>query len=450
MRALEGWLLGYLVNALWQAPMVFAAAWVAARVARRSGAAMEHRVWVGALMLEAILPACTLQPVELLRGVWGFWLGLWAGGSVEGTRVTVSTGAGTVHGVLRLPGAILARVALVYGCGVMYFVGRLGWGLWRTLRLRRRAKLVVLPGAAGQSWRRCGEVFGGRGAVAAVSLEIRGPMTIGVWRRMLLLPVGMTESLRAEDFDAAMAHEFAHMQRRDFAKNLVYEAVSLPVAFHPVVWLTRARLAESREMVCDAMAAEAVAGRERYARSLLRLASLLVEGTPVRTLHAIGIFDANIFERRVMNLTAKRMEVRGVRRLAMAAVCVVVGVGTCASALALRMEVSAPAMQSDGQPAPAKMARVSGGVMAVNILTKTQPIYPPDAKAAKISGVVVLHAVIGKDGTIKSLTAVSGPEELKMSAMDAVRQWTYKPYLLNGNPTEVDTTVTVNYSLSPQ
>ena len=77
----------------------------------------------------------------------------------------------------------------------------------------------------------------------------------------------------------------------------------------------------------------------RYARSLLRLATMLAKGTPARTLHAIGIFDANIFERRVMNLTEKRVEIRGTRRFAMAAACVVVGLATRASALALRMEV---------------------------------------------------------------------------------------------------------------
>jgi outer membrane biosynthesis protein TonB len=59
----------------------------------------------------------------------------------------------------------------------------------------------------------------------------------------------------------------------------------------------------------------------------------------------------------------------------------------------------------------------------------------------------VLHAIIGKDGKIRSLKVVSGPDELAHSALDVVRQWTYKPYLLNGNPTEVETTITVNYSL---
>jgi TonB family protein len=254
--------------------------------------------------------------------------------------------------------------------------------------------------------------------------------------------------LSGEDLDAAIAHEFAHMHRRDFAKNLLYELLSLPIAYHPLLWLTRVRITESREMVCDAMAADAVAGREKYARSLLRLASTLTQKAPARTLHAIGIFDANIFERRVMNLTENRIELRGVRRFATAAMCVLLGLGTCASALALRMGVSAPAPQNESQPAqPGVAAKVSGHVMALQILTQVNPIYPPKARAEKISGIVVLHTIIGKDGTIKSVDVISGPEEFREAAVDAVRQWTYRPYLLNGNPTEVDTNVSVTFQV---
>lgn len=201
-------------------------------------------------------------------------------------------------------------------------------------------------------------------------------------------------------------------------------------------------------MVCDAMAAETVAGRENYARSLLRLASLLVHGTPARTLHAIGIFDANIFERRVMNLTEKYVELRGVRRLATVVACVVLGLGTCASALALRMNVSTPVAQSETPSASSKTVRVSGNVMAGNILTKVQPVYPQEAKDAGIQGTVVLRAVIGKDGEFRALQIVSGPEELKKAAWAAVKQWTYKPYLLNGEPTEVETNIMVNFILN--
>jgi protein TonB len=96
--------------------------------------------------------------------------------------------------------------------------------------------------------------------------------------------------------------------------------------------------------------------------------------------------------------------------------------------------------------APKGPARVSGGVIAGNILSKTNPVYPPIAKAAHVSGAVVLHAMISKTGAIQGLTVISGPEMLRASALDAVKTWRYKPYLLNGEATEVDTTVTVNFS----
>jgi len=75
------------------------------------------------------------------------------------------------------------------------------------------------------------------------------------------------------------------------------------------------------------------------------------------------------------------------------------------------------------------------------------PVYPAVAKQAHISGTVVLHCMIGKDGSVQALEYISGPPLLMKSAMDAVRQWTYKPTLLNGEPVEVDTTVSVIFTL---
>ncbi len=98
-------------------------------------------------------------------------------------------------------------------------------------------------------------------------------------------------------------------------------------------------------------------------------------------------------------------------------------------------------------PPPSKAAatRVSGGVIAGNKLAGSTPVYPPIAKAAHVSGAVVLRAVISRAGTIESLSVVSGPEMLRGSAVAAVQDWRYRPYLLNGEPTEVDTTITVNF-----
>jgi TonB family protein len=238
-----------------------------------------------------------------------------------------------------------------------------------------------------------------------------------------------------------MAHECAHMARWDFAKNLLYEVAQLPVAWHPAVWAVRQRVTGSREMVCDAMAAECAGGQREYAGALLRLASQMV-CVPERKFHAIGIFDANRFEERVMRLIDVQQQMKGVRRAVLLAVCVALGLGTCALAAELRVSVAVPAAQEAAAP-----ATVPAGIMAGQVVSRVNPEYPKEAKAAKIQGAVTINVVIGKDGSIAKLVSVTGPEELRMSAIDAVRQWKWKPYLLNGQPTEVDTTITVNYQM---
>jgi protein TonB len=97
-------------------------------------------------------------------------------------------------------------------------------------------------------------------------------------------------------------------------------------------------------------------------------------------------------------------------------------------------------------PTPAGPVRVSGGVMASLALHKVDPVYPEDAKAKGIRGAVVLHAIIDQQGKIDKLSVISGPGPLRDAALSAVRQWTYKPYQLNGRPVSVQTTVTVNFT----
>jgi protein TonB len=92
--------------------------------------------------------------------------------------------------------------------------------------------------------------------------------------------------------------------------------------------------------------------------------------------------------------------------------------------------------------------RVSQGVSQGLLVRKVQPNYPPLARQARIQGQVVLQAVISKDGSIEGLHLVSGHPMLAPSAIDAVKQWKYKPYYLNGEPVEVETQITVIFSLS--
>jgi protein TonB len=96
---------------------------------------------------------------------------------------------------------------------------------------------------------------------------------------------------------------------------------------------------------------------------------------------------------------------------------------------------------------PSSPVKVSSGVAAGMLIQMTQPIYPAIAKAARVSGTVEMSATISKNGTIKDVHVMSGPAMLQQAAVDAVRNWRYKPYMLNNQPIEIETTIKLVFSL---
>ena len=118
----------------------------------------------------------------------------------------------------------------------------------------------------------------------------------------------------------------------------------------------------------------------------------------------------------------------------------------CLAALLL-MAVSAHTAAQNNQTTRPRRVRVSQAVLQGNLLHQVDPIYPPEARDAGISGRVVLRALIGLDGVMRNLEVVSGPPPLLQAALDAVSQWTYRPWLLNDQPVEVETMITVPFVL---
>jgi protein TonB len=98
-------------------------------------------------------------------------------------------------------------------------------------------------------------------------------------------------------------------------------------------------------------------------------------------------------------------------------------------------------------PTPKRM-RIASRVAEANLIHDVPPAYPPEAGRARIEGTVVLLAVIGKDGTVEDVRVEKGLPMLAQAAIEAVKQWRYRPYLLNGEPVEVDSQITVNFTLS--
>jgi protein TonB len=99
-------------------------------------------------------------------------------------------------------------------------------------------------------------------------------------------------------------------------------------------------------------------------------------------------------------------------------------------------------------PTPTRQAPRVSRMMEGNLIQRVQPLYPPLAREARVQGQVVLRALITRGGMIENLQVLSGHPMLVQAAIDAVKQWRYRPYSLNGEPVEVETQVTVNFVLS--
>jgi periplasmic protein TonB len=109
---------------------------------------------------------------------------------------------------------------------------------------------------------------------------------------------------------------------------------------------------------------------------------------------------------------------------------------------------SVPVLAKSPVPAPVKRIRVAARVAEANLIRDVTPQYPTEAGRARLEGTVVLMAVIDKDGSVKDVRVESGLPILAQAAIDAVKQWRYKPYLVDGEPVEVDSRITINFTLS--
>lgn len=109
---------------------------------------------------------------------------------------------------------------------------------------------------------------------------------------------------------------------------------------------------------------------------------------------------------------------------------------------------SVPVLEKSPVPTPVKRMRIASRVAEANLIHDVPPQYPAEAGRARIEGTVVLMALIGTDGSVKDVRVESGLPILAQAAIDAVKQWRYKPYMIGGEPVEVDSRITINFTLS--
>ena len=445
MNHLVSLVASYAINSLWQVPLVGGAGWVVSRLLRRVGPAAEHVTWVTTLALAVVMPAYPL---------WRLLAGLIGGHGTEYGRSSITfvaaAGEPGARGVTMLPGSVILGVFVLYFGALVYFAARLVWSVYWTATLVRDAGPLSLDPAGEAVWSRCKRAFSVEEARMLSSGRVGGPVMIGFRESVLLMPTGFFEGCAPHDFLASLAHECAHMERRDFAKNLIYEVASLGLAFHPVTRMLKAQIAQTREMICDEMAVSRIIDPHSYTQSLLRLATKMFLTPRVSSSHAIGIFDANILEKRIMTITTKKPQVSVAVRygLIVPGALLLVSVAAVGSAKTLVIQQETQAQTADGAKPYGTVYHIGKDVTEPKLVFEVPPEFPEAERKSKskFEGTSVVAFVVDEEGTPRDVHVVrSLSPDFDEEAVKAVQQYRFKPAMKAGEPVAVTLKVEVHF-----
>jgi beta-lactamase regulating signal transducer with metallopeptidase domain len=331
-------LIEYAINALWQVPLLAGSAWLLLRMVRPAPVT-QHRVWLAVLGLAVLLPLH----------------GMSRGGATRptGTVTEASRDEGLVpppqndlppspgHRFAFAPlfsartGSFRLSTRTVHWLLRLY-VATIVIGLFRITRAWLAARTLVQNSqeiCLSDRDRTVLDDYSRRLGIKPPQLresgEVSSPMVVGGRAPVLLLPEGFARHTENE-IRAALCHELAHIQRRDYLVNAVCQVAALPLVWHPVVDWVQQRIQMTREMVCDAMAAQEMKSHLGYAKCLLALAHSMIGGRDLAAqAQFLGLFSNHTLEERVMRLmdtTTMSLRAKTARMVSGAAVMLATGV----------------------------------------------------------------------------------------------------------------------------
>lgn len=400
MERIDTAVLRYLINALWQPILIVAAGILADSTLQRVGARFRCWLWIVVLLL------CVLAP-----GIEGQF----PTAPVNGGSFRLSVDA---HGVFVAQGARTAAawITLAYALFVAF--------LWARLLISLR-KLTT--------WRKHSEPLGDG---IFLSNLVTAPLTFGTIEPVILLPSYFAAEGTKKTIAAVVAHEQAHVERKDFAWNALLLAITAPVRFHPAVWFAHQRMAMVRELACDELASSRIPG---YLDQLLEAAAVLTQrpsaGGMIEAV-GLGLFDCNSFEERVMKLmNHKPLLPTWAARSITAALSLTLALGT----VYITTNHSAFAQRAE---------KVGKDVKAPQLIYKVEPSYDPSAKEDKVEGSVVLSLVVTTAGIAEDIQVVKSLDpRLDQKAIEAVKQWRFQPGTKDDKDVNVEAKIEVNFRL---
>ena len=346
-----GWTL---IHFVWQGSIVALLTAAALRFARHQSSAVRYAIACGGLATMIIAAAMTAALV------WGVNPGQSSGitplpdipgSSVETTAVRMIAGdasavANAARTVVSLD-AVLPLIVWGWVAGVMTLLTRLAGGCWRIRRLR-----ILSLRDAPSRWQPCADRLAQRLRVGVAfrvveSMLVTAPLVIGWIRPLVLLPVAALVNLAPEQIEAVIAHELAHIRRRDYLVNLVQTAAEAVFFFHPAVWWVSSQIRAEREHCCDDVAVVLCGDPAAYAEALTELASWRTREAAL----AVAAIDGSLLARikRVLNVSEEdpRRAIGGVVMLVLVAIAAAVVLVSASSALAVGSDRGRPMQTSD-------------------------------------------------------------------------------------------------------
>jgi bla regulator protein BlaR1 len=291
------------------------------------------------------------------------------------------------------------------------------------------------------------------------------PGVVGIWRCVLLLPRGLQEQLRKRQFDAVVAHELCHIERRDNLSAAGHMLVEALFWFHPVVWWIGARLVEERERACDEMVVTLGHDRQIYAESILDVCAQYV-ATPLHCAAGISGSDLKLRITQIMRYPGMR-KLKRVKKCilggsALLALAVPLLAGLMVQQQAVAQDPVAPAVPAvepplnpsieripnPPDPNPAATPQDGGEYLPI---VRVAPVYPPRAAARGIEGYVVVQYTVSTDGTTKDVRVLESSSTLfERSAIESAQKYRYRPRIIDNTPVEVaGVTTRIEYALEP-
>jgi bla regulator protein blaR1 len=435
-----------MANHLWQSTLFMVLAAIVTLALKKNQAPIRHSVWLAA-SLKFLIPFSLLislgtrlaSPYFSRSAGNGLYSAMKAFGQPF-TFVILAPAARQSNGAYLLT-FLPAVIAAVWLCGLVTVL--ILWSVrWRRVVTAVHRSTPMDQGREVDALRQLEKIAGVRRPLALLlsrdsALE---PGVFGVFRPVLLWPAKISEHLEDSHLRAILAHEVAHVRRRDNLAAALHMAVEAIFWFHPIVWVLGARLVEERELACDEEVLQLGNSPSIYAESILKTCEFCVE-TPLACVS--GVTGAELKKRivRIMTPTVAQ-KLSPVRKLLLASV----GIATVAGPVLLGQD---PAIQNSPNSAAApRIYHVGGDVSAPKLIIAPDPEYSEEAKRAKYQGACIIATIVDAEGNPQRVQVVRHlGKGLDKKAVEAVEQYKFEPAMLHGKPVAVEVHIEVNFRL---